>query len=43
MSDTKDAERAIEMFRADFARVKSEVMKVIVGQTNVVDLSLIHI
>ena len=31
MSDTKDAERAVEMFRTDFARVKSEVLKVIVG------------
>ena len=41
MSDTKDAERAVEMFRTDFARVKSEVLKVIVGQTNVVDGVLI--
>ena len=37
MSDSNDAQSAIEMFRTDFARVKSEVLKVIVGQTNVVD------
>ncbi|MCE9619485.1 MAG: MoxR family ATPase [Planctomycetes bacterium] len=37
MSDPKDAERAIESFRNDFARVRSEVQKVIVGQANVVD------
>ena len=41
MSDSNDAQRAIEMFRTDFARVKSEVLKVIVGQTNVVDGVLI--
>ena len=37
MSDSNDAQSAIDMFRTDFARVKSEVLKVIVGQTNVVD------
>jgi MoxR-like ATPase len=41
MSDSKDAERAIEAFRADFAKVRSEVLKVIVGQAGVVDGALV--
>ena len=41
MSESLDAQKSLEKFGDDFARVKDEVLKVIVGQTHVVDSVLI--